>query len=140
MHKTEIARWLGMGGLMTVAAIHANWARGSSWPAPNPQQLAQAVIGGDELPSAAACMAVAGLLTAATGFVGGVPRQSPRLQRLGAAAVVVALSARGAVGALGLLPHDRASQSFARWNRRLYSPLCLTLAALCAVGVFARAE
>ncbi len=45
------------------------------------------------------------------------------------------LAAHGLVGAFGLMPQQRVSEAFARWDRRLYSPLCLLLAGLCAAGV-----
>ena len=136
------ARYLGVGGLLTVAAAHANWATGSSWPLPDRRELARAVIGSEEMPSATACLAVAALLTVAAGFVAGYPRRAPRLGRLGAAGVVAALAARGLVGAVGftpgLMPEQRVPEAFARWDRRLYSPLCLLLAGLCAAGIYRR--
>lgn len=109
------ARNLGVGGLLAVAAVHANWATGSSWPLPDRRRLARTVAGREEMPSAAACLAVAALLTAAAGLVAGLPRGAPRLG--------------------GLMPQQRASEAFARWDRRLYSPLCLLLAGLCAAGI-----
>ncbi len=90
------------------------------------------------MPSATACLAVTGLLTVAAGLVVGLPRRAPRLGRMGAAGVVAALAARGVLGAAGLMPGQRVSEAFARWDRRLYSPLCLLLAGLCAAGVYRR--
>ncbi len=130
--RAGAARRLGAGSLLIVAAIHANWARGSSWPVRDERSLAQAVIGHDHMPSSVACLAVASLLSASAGFVMGMPRTLPRLQRLGAGAVVAVLGARGLIGCMGLMPHEHRSVAFKRWNRRLYSPLCLALAALCA--------
>jgi hypothetical protein len=48
------------------------------------------------------------------------------------------LAARGVLGAVGLMPGQRLSEAFARWDRRLYSPLCLLLAGLCAAGIHCR--
>lgn len=116
-----------------MAAVHANWARGSSWPASDGRRLAQAVIGNDEMPSAGACLVVAALLILGGGLVAGWPRSKPRLQRIGAAGVATTLAARGLVGAAGLIP--LTSETFLWWDRRLYSPLCFLLAALSAAGI-----
>lgn len=123
---------LGSGGLFFLAAVHTNWARGSSWPASDQRRLAQAVIGNDEMPSAGACLVVAALLMLGGGLVAGWPRSEPRLQRIGAAGVATTLAARGLVGAAGLIP--LTSETFLWWDRRLYSPLSFLLAALSAAG------
>lgn len=135
MDGIRTARNLGIGGLLAVAAVHANWARGSSWPLPDRQQLAWMVAGSKEMPPATASLSVAALLSAGAGFVAGFPRRKPRLGRLGAAGVVAVLATRGLMGAVGLMPQQRDSEAFARWDRRLYSPLCLSLASLCAAGL-----
>ena len=98
------ARNLGVGGLMAVAAVHANWARGSSWPLSDRRRLARAVYGSEQMPSATACLAVSTLLTVGAGFVAGYPRRAPRLGRVGAAGVVAVLALRGVVGAVGFMP------------------------------------
>jgi len=133
-----VARGLGAGGLVAVAAAHANWARGSSWPLADRHQLARTVAGREAMPPPVACLAVAAVLTAGAGLVAGVPPVAPRLGRLGAGAVVAALAARGLVGASGRMPEARACARFAHWDRRLYSPLCLALAGLCAAGLARR--
>ena len=132
------ARTLGVGGLLVVAALHANWARGASWPLPDRPRLAETVAGREEMPPAIACLGVAALLTAGAGCVGGHPRRAPQLGRLGAAGLVTVLAGRGLVGVARLMPEQRASAAFARWDRRLYSPLCLVLASLCATGIAPR--
>ena len=138
MNAIGMARNLGAGGLLAVAAVHTNWATGSSWPLPDRRRLALTVVGSEEMPSAAACLAVTALLTVGAGLVAGLPRRAPRLGRMGAAGVVAVLAARGVFGAVGLMPGQRVSEAFARWDRRLYSPLCLLLAGLCAAGVYRR--
>ena len=142
MDVIRTARNLGVGGLLAVAAVHANWATGSSWPLPDRRGLARALVGREEMLSATACIAVATLLTVAAGLVAGFPRRSPRLGELGAVGVVAVLAARGVVGAVGLMPalmpEQPVSEAFARWDRRLYSPLCLLLAGLCAAGILRR--
>lgn len=126
-------KYSGAGILFFLATMHANWARGSSWPAADEKQLAEAVIGEDEMPSAGACIAVAALLTLGGSLVAGWPASKPRLQRFGTAGVAVTLAARGLVSVVGLMP--LTSETFLWWDRRLYSPLCLLLAALSAAGV-----
>ena len=135
MDTSGMARRLGVAGLLAVAAVHANWARGSAWPLADRHQLARAVAGRAEMPPAAACLAIAGLLSVAAGLVAGVPRGAPRLRRLGATGVVAVLTARGVLGAAGLTPQQADSATFAHWDRRLFSPLCLALAACCAAGI-----
>lgn len=138
MDAIRATRNLGVGGLLAVAAVHANWARGSSWPLSDRRRLAWTIIGSEEMPSAGACLVVVALLTVAAGLVAGLPRRAPRLGRLGSGGVVAVLAARGVVGAVGLMPQQRVSEAFARWDRILYSPLCLLLAGLCAAGVYRR--
>jgi Protein of unknown function (DUF3995) len=135
-----LARGLGAGGLLVVAAMHANWARRSWWPAPDEKSIAQAVLGANHMPSSTACLTVASLLTMGSALVLGRPRRLPRVRRLGAGIAVAVLGARGAIGSAGLMPHDRRSVTFKRWNRRLYSPLCLSLAALCAPAALPRRD
>lgn len=84
------------------------------------------------MPSAGACLAVAALLVLGGGLVAGRPASKPLLQRVGAAGVAATLAARGLAGAAGLMP--LTSETFLWWDRRLYSPLCLLLAALSATG------
>lgn len=130
------AKYSGAVSLFLIAAMHANWARGSSWPAADERRLADAVIGWEKMPSAGACLVVAGLLTLGGNLVAGWPGSKPRLQRIGAAGVSATLAVRGLVGGAGLML--RTSETFLRWNRRLYSPLCLLLAACSAAGAVPR--
>lgn len=130
-------RSVGAGGLLVIAGVHAAWASGSSWPAPDERSLARAVIGRDEMPSSGACWSVAALLLAASALVAGYPKGSGRIEWFrdaGLTCVVGAFLVRGLAGAFGLLPPQRASEVFARWDRRLYSPLCFVLALLRAYG------
>ncbi len=118
-------------GLLAIAGLHGVWATGSSWPVSDGDGLAQAA-GGGRSHSAAECLAVAGLLTAASSFVAGRPRRAPWLRRTGAGTVVAVLATRGAFGLAGrtdaLVPGS-SSARFRRLDRRYYSPLCLALAA-----------
>jgi hypothetical protein len=122
-------------GLGAIGALHLLWAAGASWPLADRSELADAVIGraGGGVPPPSACVAVAGALTVASGLVGGHPAVDPRLRRAGARATVAVLGVRGSLGLLGrtdLLSPGSASPRFRRLDRRIYSPLCLTLAAL----------
>ena len=127
-------KYSGAGILFFLAAVHANWVRGSSWPASSERRLAERVIGRDEMPSAGACLVVAALLAVGGSLVAGWPRSKPRLQRAGAAGVATTLAARSLFGFAGLMP--LTSETFLRWDRRLYSPLCLVLAVLSVAGAF----
>jgi Protein of unknown function (DUF3995) len=109
------------------------------------QRLTDAVVGTDnaEPPSAAACLAVAGLLTTAAALVDGHPRSAPALSRIGSAGVVAVLATRGGLGLArrtDLVSSGSTSERFRRLDRRIYSPFCLALAALAlpAVGDDAR--
>ena len=122
-------------GLLAIAGLHVVWATGSPWPMGDRRLLTDTVVGSDddEPPSAAACLAVAGLLGAAGALVAGRPRRAPAVSRLGSAGVVAVLTTRGGLGLAGrtdLLSPGSVSERFRRLDRRVYSPLCLSLAAL----------
>src|SRR4051812_9160844 len=89
----------------------------------------------DSFPSPAASLAVGGALAVGSALVAGWPERPEWLQRVGAAGVVAVLSVRGGLGLAGLTHLISPGSSSARFrglDRRLYSPLCLTLAALAA--------
>ena len=132
MGTVRVMKYSGAAALFFLAAVHANWARGSSWPAADRQRLAERVVGQERMPSAGACLAVTAALTAGGGLVAGWPASRPRLRRIGAAGVAATLAARGMAGLCGLMPPT--SEAFLWWDRRLYSPLCLLLAILSAAG------
>lgn len=140
MTLATLSTRLASSSLLAIAGLHVNWATGSTWPLPDRQALADEVAGRTHAdpPSAGACLAVAGLLTVAAGFVSGRPRRAPGLSRLGAAGVVATLATRGGFGMAGrtdaLVPGS-TSERFRERDRRVYSPLCLALAALSLPGV-----
>jgi hypothetical protein len=122
-------------GLAAVGALHVVWATGSSWPMSDRRLLTDAVVGsdGDQPPPPAACLTVAALLGTAAALVDGRPRALPRISRLGSAGVVAVLAARGAFGLAGrtdIVSPGSVSEHFRELDRKYYSPLCLTLAAL----------
>lgn len=118
--------------LAGVAAMHVAWGLGSTWPFPNATKLADTVVGSAVVPPPLACFAVAGALGVAAALVGGVPAGSPVVRRFGQAGVASVLAARAGLGFAGRTDRavpGSASPQFRRWDRRLYSPLCLALAA-----------
>jgi Protein of unknown function (DUF3995) len=125
-------------GLLALGALHAAWGAGSAWPFPDRSALADAVIGADNVPGPAACFAVSAALAAASGLVAPWPRSRPALRRLGVSGVIIVLAGRGGLGLAGrtrLVSRRSVSRRFARLDRRVYSPLCLALAALSALSV-----
>ena len=140
MQLATLSRRLSAAGLLGIAALHVNWATGSPWPLPDRDRLAEQVVGrsGGEVPGPAACLAVAGLLTAAAGFVTGRPRRAPALSRLGAGGVVTVLGLRGGLGLAGrtdVMSPGSVSAEFRERDRRVYSPLALVLAGLALPAV-----
>ncbi len=124
----------GAIALGALSALHALWASGSAWPAPDRTALADAVGGFSQFPGAPACLAVATLLGVAAVCVAGLPPPLELVGRYGAAGTSLALAARGGAGLAGAMPQARRSHTFARLDRRVYSPLCLALALAAAAG------
>ncbi|WP_158071911.1 DUF3995 domain-containing protein [Kitasatospora sp. CB01950] len=124
------------GTLAAVGGLHAVWSR-SPWPCRDREQFADLVVGvaPDRLPSAPACLGVAGLLGTAAYLVaargGALPAAGPRrLRTAGSAAVAGVLLTRGLAGPLAFA---HRSPAFVRLDRRVYAPLCLALGAGAAV-------
>jgi hypothetical protein len=122
-------------GLSAIAELHCVWATGSPWPLSTREALSDQVAGttSRKPPSTSACLAVAATLAAAAALVEGHPRSRPALARLGSGAVVAVLTLRGGLGMAGrtdLISPGSTSVAFRSRDRRIYSPLCLTLAAL----------
>jgi hypothetical protein len=122
-------------GLLAAAALHAAWGTGASWPLPDRAALADAVIGRAEVPGPAACFAVSAALSLGAAATAGWPARFPGLRRAGVAGVATVLAGRGVLGLAGrtaLVSPGSESARFTRLDRRVYSPVCLTLAALAA--------
>jgi len=135
MNAGEASARAGALGLGAIAGLHCVWATGSSWPLPSRAALSEQIAGrtAQEPPSSAACLAVAALLTAAAALVDGRPRRRPRVAQVGATAVVAVLALRGSLGMAGrtdVLAPGSTSPAFRSRDRRIYSPVCLALAAL----------
>jgi hypothetical protein len=124
--------------LASLAALHVAWAAGSSWPAADRAALADAIGGFSDVPGPIACGAVAALLALAAACVAGRPQTVAPLARAGSGVVAFVLSARGAAGIAGVMPHDRRSARFAALNRRVYSPICIALGLASLAGVARR--
>jgi hypothetical protein len=129
-------------GFAALGALHLVWATGSSWPLPDTDEWAGAISGRPPgaSPGPVACVAVAGLLGTAAALVSGRPRTTPALSRLGSAGVVGVFALRGALGLAGrtdLVSPGSTSERFRAIDRRVYAPLCLTLAALAAPAALA---
>ena len=117
--------------LAGIAALHALWGTGSTFPFAGREQLNDTVIGRRATPSPAACYGVAGLLATASALVGGLPRRESRLRRAGVCLVTVTLGVRATLGFAGrteVVSPGSTSEHFREMDRRLYAPLCLALA------------
>ena len=127
---SAVARIISVSGLVGLSAVHTVWALGSPWPAKDPAQLAEAVVGQTvELPAAAPTAVVAigaagaGLL--ASGLLGRGRSQRVVLRALGLGMVARAAAGGGvALTVLGLPP---AGETFSRLDRRYYRPCAAVL-------------
>lgn len=118
--------------LFAIAGLHVLWGVGSSFPFRNRQELADSVVGGDEVPSKMACMAVASLLVVVATLVAGIDPLPTRMRTVALRVVAAVLATRGITGALGrtsIISPGSESRAFVRLDKRLYSPLCFWLAA-----------
>ena len=118
--------------LAGIGLLHVGWGLRVPMPGVDGARVADAVVGSDEMPSPAACFAVAVALAAAALLVAGVPSRWPRLRRVGQTGVAVVLGGRALLGATGrtdLVAPGPTSVQFRKWDRALYSPLCAALAA-----------
>lgn len=142
-NRTEMVRAsAGLIGAAIVGAaglVHAVWGAGSTWPADSSDELADLVVGKRPMPGPRECAAVAALLGAATigttlatvggqGPIVGLTRRGSKI-----AAGVLLVRGVGGLAAEALTVGDLAPE-FRRWNRRLYSPLCIALGALIGLG------
>ena len=126
------ARGVTATTLLGLAGLHVAWGRGSSFPFAGHDDLSEAVIGRRNVPSPGACFAVAGALTIAAALVADVPGLPRGVQRVGVTGVAAVLATRAGLGVSGrtdLAAPGSVSTRFRRLDRRVYSPLCLALAA-----------
>ena len=124
------------GALGGLAVLHGVWAF-SPWPLESRARYAEVLVGvaEEKLPSAKATLGVAGLLSAATSLVlmraDVVPRVGPEwLPRWGVRVLAAILLLRGVAGlVVSGFGRGNAPEAFRRLDLRVYSPLCLALAA-----------
>jgi hypothetical protein len=145
---SEVAAGLAGVILLVIGLLHLAWVR-TAWPCASRAELARNVVGrpqGDLPPIfgllsllVGGLLVAAGLLvTAAADLVTAdlVPVVVPdHLVRLGAQAIAAVLAVRGAAGLVqsGLGLGD-APERYRQFDLRVYSPLCLVLAALILIG------
>jgi hypothetical protein len=127
-------RSVAVVSLGSIGGLHLLWALGSPWPAADRAALADAIGGFAEVPRPAACIAVAALLALSASATAGFPRSCPPIVRCVRAATWIVLALRGIVGITGNMPQARRSATFAALDRRVYSPICLAIAAGAFVG------
>jgi len=117
--------------LFALAALHVMWALGSSFPFRSRDELADSVVGRDDVPSFAACIGVASAIVVAAVLVAGAVPIPARIRSFALRSIAAILATRGVAGALGrtsLLSPGSESPVFKRLDKRIYAPLCLWLA------------
>ncbi|NHC47434.1 DUF3995 domain-containing protein [Motilibacter aurantiacus] len=123
--------------LVATAGVHLAWAAGSPWPFADHDTWRRSILDAkmaeprpaDYAAVVAALLAGSGAMLAAGGAAVPGWRRLPRPLRTAAPwGVVGALALRGGLGLL-LVDPARHGEDFTRLNRRVYSPLCLALAA-----------
>ena len=138
MNPSPVLAVLAATLLALIATLHLYWALGGLWPGTDRATLKAKVLGGPAqmpFPGAPACLMVVAALALAMGIVlqlGGLLTWLPAslARRLGTGLAVMFLL-RG-LGGYGMqhLSYWRHSPTFNHLNHRLYSPLCLGIAAL----------
>ena len=126
------SRGLAATVLFAIAGLHVAWGLGSSFPFRTRDELADSVVGSSDVPSRGACLSVAAALVLSAILVARVV-PLPKVWRTVALRIVTTvLATRGVAGAMGrttTLSPGSDSPAFNRLDKRLYSPLCLWLAA-----------
>ena len=118
--------------LAAAAAVHVAWGLQVQIPGVDGAAMTEAVAGHGDPPGPLACFAVAGALASAAALVEGLPVVPPVLVRAGRVGVALGLGGRGLLGLTGhtdLVAPGEITDRFRRWDRRVYTPLCLALAA-----------
>lgn len=118
-------------GLGSISAIHVLWAQGWTFPFRDLHQLNDQVVGQQVAPSPASCYAVAAMLAVAAVSVERAARGSSpmgRLATIGCSAVLGTRAGLGFTGRTHLAVPGSTSAAFRRNDRRVFAPLCATLA------------
>jgi hypothetical protein len=119
--------------LAAVSLVHFYWAFGGLWPGHDAKSLADAVIGDPrlaKLPPAHVTLIVAVLIAIAAAW----PLVAPHmpllaLAKFGSFLLAGVFLLRGVAGYAPFFRRRHSLQPFAKFNRLLYSPLCLLLGA-----------
>ncbi len=132
---TAFVPFLLFAALSAIGLLHANWARGSVWPAQNELQLAAIVVGDPRhprMPPARLTWLVAGALAFAAldglllGFQFDGIVDKP-VAWIGAGLVAV-FACRGIAGYTPMWRKGHADPAFELLDQRFYSPFCILLA------------
>ena len=128
--------------LLTVSIAHFLWAIGSPWPIRDPQLLANTVIGRPDVtrvprfPSLVVALLV--LAAAAIGSALGDKASGGLLLTLAGIVLTLVFGIRGVLGYTAGWRARFPLEPFATLDRRIYSPLCLVVAACFAILVITR--
>ena len=127
--------WITVLILGLIAALHAIWGLGYTWPDTDSQSLARRVAGFkgiQSMPSPAACFAVAAFLAvAALVILFAIGLFEPVFPKIILKLILAGLAAgfwmRGIFSFLPFWRRMTPEQPFARLDRHYYGPLCLCL-------------
>src|SRR5258708_11484872 len=100
--RAEVA--IASAGLFALPGRHAAWGAGSAWPFSDRSALADAVIGTQDVPGPAACLAVSGALACAGALVAGWPSRRPVVRPAGVGRAPRRITRRGPPGPDGASP------------------------------------
>ena len=118
--------------LASLALLHVAWGLGSTFHFRTRRRLANVVVGSSKVPSPLSCFVVAGALgTGASLVADAIPARS-WIRRISLVVMSAVFACRGALGFAGktsMASPGSDSATFVRLDRRVYSPLCLLLAA-----------
>lgn len=133
----RLARFTSWVGLTAAGALHAIWATGSTWPARNTKELADATVGtSKEVPSREGTWAVAGLaFTGAVIGAGGLGegRAVVAARRI-AGGALLARAATGGAPVLAVMGYPNPSARFRELDRKYYRPFFAVLGLALIVG------
>ncbi len=138
---------LEAGLLAAIAALHVAWGFGVRWPRRDEPALTALVVGykRDRMPPPRQCFITAAAIFAAAvvvALIAGSVRLpvAPMRATLAGFGVTAVFAARGVAGYLPAWRARFPRQPFATLDRRVYSPLCLAIAATCAILLFNQME
>jgi hypothetical protein len=117
--------------LFTIAALHAMWGAGVTWPDRDSQALARRVAGFKgikAMPPPAACLSVAAALTFAGLLVLDTGLFPSNVRLLTLVLLTIIFTFRGVIAYNSRWREMTSEEPFATLDRRLYGPLCLGIA------------